>query len=135
MAVLLDSNVLIALIVEDHVHHQGAENWFKNSHEKFATCPITQGSLIRFLIREGQESAIASDVLTSICSNPRHEFWKDEIEFTEFDLKPISGHRQVADFYLANLARSKCGKLVTFDVGMYGYHKDVVELITELKLN
>ncbi len=54
MTVLLDSNVLIALLVDDHVHHAAAETWFVGTSGNFATCPITQGSLIRLLIREGQ---------------------------------------------------------------------------------
>jgi len=28
VTVLLDANVLIALLVDDHVHHEAAENWF-----------------------------------------------------------------------------------------------------------
>ncbi len=130
MAVLLDSNVLISLIVQDHIHHEKAEFWFKNNREKFATCPITQGSLIRFLLREGQDSDFASGILMEICSNPRHEFWMDEIGFSDFKLEQIIGHRQVTDFYLAQLARVKQGKLVTFDSGLHGFHKDVVDLIT-----
>ena len=49
MTVLLDANVLIALLVDDHVHHQAAENWFVGMTGDFATCPITQGSLTRLL--------------------------------------------------------------------------------------
>ena len=52
-AVLLDANVLIAVVVEDHVHHGQAEAWFVASGANFATCPITQDSLMRLLIREG----------------------------------------------------------------------------------
>ncbi len=33
MTVLLDANVLIALLVEDHVHHGAAEDWFGDSLE------------------------------------------------------------------------------------------------------
>ena len=59
MTVLLDANVLIALLVDDHVHHAAAENWFADLDGSFATCPITQGSLMRLLIREGQAAATA----------------------------------------------------------------------------
>ncbi len=48
MTVLLDANVLIALLVDDHVHHGAAENWFVGMSGNFATCPITQGSLATF---------------------------------------------------------------------------------------
>ena len=57
MTVLLDANVLMALLIDDHVHHQAAENWFVGMTGGFATCPITQGSLMRLLIREGQSAA------------------------------------------------------------------------------
>jgi predicted nucleic acid-binding protein len=50
---LLDANVLIALVVAEHVHHDAAAEWLSASDETFATCPITQGSLIRFLLRRG----------------------------------------------------------------------------------
>ena len=59
MTVLLDANVLIALLVDDHVHHAAAENWFAGLDGNFATCPVTQGSLLRLLIREGQPTATA----------------------------------------------------------------------------
>ena len=63
MTVLLDANVLIALLVDDHVHHGAAENWFVGMSGNFATCPITQGSLMRLLIREGQPASAAREIL------------------------------------------------------------------------
>ena len=47
VATLLDANVLIALVVDDHVHHDAAETWFSASSGRFATCPSTEGSLTR----------------------------------------------------------------------------------------
>ena len=63
MTVLLDANVLIALLVDDHVHHEAAENWLAEVSGHFATCPITQGSLMRLLVREGQSAAAAHAIL------------------------------------------------------------------------
>ena len=63
MTVLLDANVLIALLVDDHVHHGAAENWFVGMSDNFATCPITQGSLMRLLVREGQPTSAARELL------------------------------------------------------------------------
>jgi uncharacterized protein len=54
MTILLDANVLIALVVADHGHHDAVETWLAGVTDRFATCPITQGSLVRLLIREGQ---------------------------------------------------------------------------------
>ena len=66
MTILLDANVLIALVVEDHVHHDAAESWFARSTEPIATCPITQGSLVRLLIREGQPAQAAVAVVSAL---------------------------------------------------------------------
>ena len=43
---LLDANVLIALTTPEHTLNNRAAAWFRAGH-KFATCPITQGALIR----------------------------------------------------------------------------------------
>ena len=51
---LADGNLLIALTVEDHIHHDRALTWFETVEPVLATCPITEGTLLRFLIREGQ---------------------------------------------------------------------------------
>jgi hypothetical protein len=82
VTVLLDANVLIALLVDDHVHHAAAENWFSALTGSFATCPITQGSLMRLLIREGQPAAAARAVLDGTTADPRHEFWPDDVPYT-----------------------------------------------------
>ena len=69
MTVLLDANVLVALLVDDHVHHVAAENWLVGTRGNFATCPITQGSLMRLLIREGQPAATAQAVLSGTAAD------------------------------------------------------------------
>jgi toxin-antitoxin system PIN domain toxin len=128
-AVLLDANVLIALIVEEHVHHGQAEAWFVASRTGFATCPITQGSLMRLLIREGQSAETARSVLQEIASSPRHEFWPDNASYHDIPVAGIIGHRQVTDAYLARLARSYSTRLATFDQALAKLHADVADLI------
>jgi uncharacterized protein len=71
---LHDANVLIALVVLEHVHHDAAADWLAASDSKFATCPITQGSLVRFLVRTGQSATAARDVVGAIESAAHHEF-------------------------------------------------------------
>jgi uncharacterized protein len=107
VTVLLDANVLIALLVEDHVHHGAAEDWFVGISGSFATCPITQGSLMRLLIREGQEASAAQEILTGTVADPRHEFWPDDVPYSAVPTQGIIGHRQVTDAYLARLARAR----------------------------
>lgn len=129
MTTLLDANVLIALVVTDHVHHDLAEDWFAGSDDTFATCPITEGSLLRLLIRAGQTAGSAQAILKAVKDNERHEFWPDSVTFDDVPLHGILGHRQVTDAYLAQLARSQGGRLATFDQGLAQLHSDVADLL------
>jgi toxin-antitoxin system PIN domain toxin len=129
---LLDANVLIALVVSDHLHHDAAEKWFAASHDRFATCPITEGSLLRLLLREGQTAHDAQAVLDAVRHSERHEFWPDSVCYCDVPLNGVLGHRQVADAYLAQLVRSHDGRLATFDQGLAKLHPDVTDLLPTL---
>ena len=129
MTVLLDANVLIALLIADHVHHGAAESWFVDLDGNFATCPITQGSLLRMLIREGYPAADARTLLTEATADARHEFWADDVSYATVPVQGIIGHGQVTDAYLANLARVRRARIATFDMGLAKLHADVADLI------
>ena len=129
MTILLDANVLIALVVQDHVHHHAAEAWFAGTTAAIATCPITQGSLVRLLIREGQTAQVATAVVSALTAEPRHEFWPDDAAFDAVSLNGVIGHRQVTDAYLAHLARVRSGRLATFDHGLAKLHADIADLV------
>ncbi|MEB3983558.1 PIN domain-containing protein [Mycobacterium sp. 663a-19] len=135
MTTLLDANVLIALVVTEHVHHDAAVEWLSASDSEFATCPITQGSLVRFLVRKGQSAVVARDVVGAIEAVTRHEFWPDGVSFAHVELEGVVGHRQVTDAYLAQLARSRNGKLATLDSGLAYQHSDVAVLIPTAAIN
>ena len=128
--VLLDANLLIALVVEDHVHHGPAERWVLDRPSAFATCPVTQGSLIRFLVREGASGHEARSFLHDVLAHDRHRFWSDDIGYDRVELGAVVGHRQVTDAYLAGLARAKGGSLATLDGGLAAVHPDVAELVS-----
>lgn len=129
MTTLLDSNVLIALVVAEHVHHEAATEWLASSAVGFATCPITQGSLLRFLLRSGSTTSVAREVLVAIQASDRHEFWSDAVSFSDVRLGGVIGHRQVTDAYLAQLARRNDGQLATLDTGLAHLHCDVAVLV------
>lgn len=129
MTALLDANVLIALVVNDHVHHDAAAEWLSTSDTAFATCPITEGGLVRFLLRAGQSAAAAQEVVGAVSTHERHEFWSDSISFADVALGGVIGHRQVTDAYLAELARRNAGELATLDKGLAHLHKDVARLV------
>ncbi|GJJ22522.1 MULTISPECIES: TA system VapC family ribonuclease toxin [Mycolicibacterium] len=130
MTALLDSNVLIALVVVEHVHHENAVEWLTSFDAGFATCPITQGSLLRFLLRAGHTASAAREVVSAVEAVDRHEFWPDSVSFVDVRLDGVMGHRQVTDAYLAQLARQHGGQLATLDTGLAHLHHDVAVLVS-----
>lgn len=129
MTALLDANALIALVVHDHVHHGVVVAWWREGTVDVATTPSTQGSLLRFLVREGVGAQTAVAVLHGVTRHRRHVFWPDDLPYAEVDLRPVSGHRQVTDAYLAAMARARTGVVVTLDQGFAASHPDVTELL------
>ncbi|MFM7509814.1 MAG: hypothetical protein ACKO5A_09745 [Actinomycetota bacterium] len=71
-AFLADGNLLVALVVSDHVHHGTAVEWFERTEPSLATCPITEGTLIRFLARRcvaQQQVGPAAGVVTGAATS------------------------------------------------------------------
>ncbi len=120
---LLDSNALIALATPEHSLNLRAAAWFVRGH-RFATCPITQGALFRFHLRAGAGATVESarQLLKSISSLPRHEFWPDDVSYLEMSTKGIVGHRQITDAYLVLLAQKHDGLVVTMDQSLAAVH-------------
>ncbi len=126
---LADGNVLVALTVVEHVHHDLAINWFENGQPKLATCPITEGTLVRFLMRSGQTAINAMAVLEAIRSEDWHVFWPDALPLERVYLAGVIGHRQVTDAYLVALARHNDARVVTLDRGLAALHPKHVHLL------
>jgi toxin-antitoxin system PIN domain toxin len=129
VTLLLDGNVLVALTVVEHVHHDAAASWFASTSESFATTPITQGTLLRFLVRSGTTSADAMVVLERLLQHARHEFWPDADPYHVAMLRGVVGHRQITDAYLVASARARGGRLATFDRGIAAAYADAVVAI------
>jgi uncharacterized protein len=125
---LLDANVLIALTVAEHEHHERATVWAEKT-ERFALCPIVEGALVRFLIRIGEHPRTSLEVLRALHAMERCDFWGDSISYAEVALTLVQGHRQVADAYLAGLAGARGGLLATFDQSLAGALPDQVRLV------
>jgi toxin-antitoxin system PIN domain toxin len=131
MTVLADSSVLIALYVPEHVHHPQAVAWRDSLRGHYATCPITQGALVRFAVREGAAPKDVRLLLQDLEDDAAHEFWGDDIRYIDVPLWGVIGHRQVTDAYLAQLARHRGGTLATFDAGLALTHPDVAQVISQ----
>jgi len=143
-AYLLDVNVLMAISWPDNANHSAAQRWFRD-HMKagWATCPMTQAAFIRLSSnRSVTENALhpsaAITLLERNSQNDYHEFWSDNLTFTDA-VAPfrgrIIGHQQITDAYLLGLAIRKKARLVTFDKAIAallppGTHKSdwIVEL-------
>ncbi|MCY3577609.1 MAG: VapC toxin family PIN domain ribonuclease [bacterium] len=129
MTALLDGNVLVALTISEHVHHDQAWDWFDSRDDPFATCPITQGTLLRYLLRAGETTQAALGALHQIVELRQHVFWPDEIGYDLSMMSGVIGHRQVTDAYLVELASYFGGSLATLDKALAALHGHSVELI------
>lgn len=124
MVPLLDVNVLIALVWPVHVHHELAHQWFAQNHQHgWSTCPLTQLGFVRVsmqpaVVKTPIPFGDAWRALEQMIANPTHQFWP--IESGLLDVRPelrrrVSGHQQLADAVLLELAIRHHGRLVTFD--------------------
>jgi predicted nucleic acid-binding protein len=125
---LLDANVLIALTVAEHEHHELVSSWAAGG-QRFALCPVVEGSLVRFLIRIGESARAAKELLIAVHATPRCAFWPDSLTYRDAPLEDVIGPRQVTDSYLAGLAGSNGGILATLDQALAARFSTTVELI------
>lgn len=124
MAVLLDVNVLVALLWKDHDDYPAAQRWFhQNEKNGWATCPFTQAAFVRLVSnpsysRNSVKPPEAIALLEENLRHPSHEFWPDSISFADAaaHLRPdLTGHKQITDAYLLGLAIHRRAKFATFD--------------------
>jgi len=125
---LLDVNVLIASVFQDHPHFARATK-FVEELEHFYTCPTTQGGFLRFATRPWKDNsgleqpprlsmAEAHAKLKELTAVTGHAFLPDDIAFTELALRSMSGHKQWTDAYLLKLARRHKLRLASLESRM-----------------
>jgi toxin-antitoxin system PIN domain toxin len=141
---LLDVNILVALMDEDHVHHQLAHDWFEDNKEAgWASCPLTENGLLRMFsnpafIDPPVPLPELIGLLERFCERSVHHFWSDDVSLRDpstFFMAAVRGYRQLTDVYLLGLAVKHRGKLVTFDGGaplaaVVGAKREHLEVIT-----
>ena len=125
---LLDANAVIALVIAEHEHHDRVAAWITQA-DRIALCPITEGAMVRYLIRVGETTATTSQLLAALRQSPRVDFWPDSISYTDVALEHVTGHRQVTDAYLASLAASHQARLATLDQALAAKLENTVDLI------
>ena len=134
MTWLLDGNVLVALRLDSHVHHRRVHRWFATlKRDRFATCVITQGTLLRLHMKTAEDASAAAawQALKDIAAHPKHEWWGDGLNFLKVPHRHLQGSSQVTDAWLAELARRRNGRLATLDSGLAILHPDVAVLLPE----
>lgn len=122
---LLDVNVLLALVWDQHVHHGRAHACFPDVADDFATAPMTESGLVRLLLTPAitGRAVTAGEALTAlrgIRSLPGWRFLADDASLatTSVDTAILVGRRQVTGLHLVALcAAHGCG-LATFDAGL-----------------
>jgi toxin-antitoxin system PIN domain toxin len=134
---LLDVNLLMALLWENHEHHAKARLWFKNVFA-FATCPVVQLGFARVsshpLLGYGLTPELAFGVLRLFTADPRHEFIPDDLSCADRVVRTelMTGANQITDRYLVALARQHGLSLATLDQPLAKSFADemgVVELL------
>ena len=124
MSVLLDVNVLIALVDGQHINHEAAHDWFgSNARQGWRTCPLTENGLVRIISHSKYPNGVASaalglDLLRRLTELPGHSFWPDDVSLVDsrlFDVQHLLTSSQITDAYLLGLAVKNGGRLATFD--------------------
>ena len=117
---LLDVNLLMALLWQNHEEHARARRWLRGRPE-FATCPLGQLGFVRIsshpTLGYGMLPAQALHVLRRLLADPRHRFVADDLGCEDHSLQAdrIMGANHVTDHYLVALARRHGMTLITFD--------------------
>ena len=124
MIALPDLNVLIALLDPQHVHHDPSHHWFaQHSSAGWATCPLTQNSVLRIIGHPRYPNspgslAVVIPLLVGLFSHPHHQFWADVLSWsatTAIHGDQLVANGQITDVYLFTLVVPYHGMLVTFD--------------------
>jgi uncharacterized protein len=119
---LLDVNVLIAFVDENHVHHRYVRNWFfRRGEASWGMCAFTEAGFLRVTTRErtgGLTILQAADLLAQLRLRSGYRYWSITESWTQI-VAPfasrIYGHQQVTDAYLLGVAVKESGILVTMD--------------------
>jgi hypothetical protein len=138
---LADANVLLALLSEQHKHHEIASRWFGNVRTGEAIlCRVVQLALIRLLGNPAvmQENAIPASkawaLIAHLMEDERVVFAIEPPGLDSFVPKllnyPVPTNKLVSDAYLAAFSLAGSMRLVTFDQGFKQFRGVDLELLS-----
>ena len=141
---LLDVNVLLALAWPNHLHHDAAHEWFAAQRAGgWASCTLTQSAFVRLSCQPSVVKTVitiqdAMQILEANLAAAEHVFWPLEHPIPELTGEircRVTGHRQLADALLLDLAIRRQGRLATFDGRIEGLlptdstHRSALEVL------
>ncbi|MST49321.1 PIN domain-containing protein [Mobiluncus porci] len=129
MKYLLDANVLIAVSSDTHPDHEKALTWIRKGGD-FLICPIAQGALVRYFLQVGHPIETARNYLLQLSSFEGCTTITDDLTYDNANLEGITGHKQVTDVYLAELAKHQEALLATLDQKIALLRPDLVFLVS-----
>jgi uncharacterized protein len=118
---LLDVNVFLALVSENHIHHQLVTAWFNTPGLRWAICPFTEAGFLRNATapRSGQITmSEATAVLARMTQEPGYHHLPIAADWQTLCspfFTRLYGTKQVTDAYLLGLALREGLVLVTMD--------------------
>ena len=124
MPYLLDVNMLIALLDENHIHHRRATKWFlAEGQNNWLSSPTTQNGAIRVMSgsKYGPTSFSPASVveqLRTLMEETVHTFVADDATLLDpesIDHANLRQTKQITDTYLLALAASHQAHLATLD--------------------
>jgi len=101
MRLLLDVNVLVALLDEAHIHHAVAQSLIAQPSLKIATCALTENSVLRVLNLPGYSAygpagfeAVRAQI-GQLCKDTDHAFWPCDVTLkddSKINWSSVMGH-------------------------------------------
>lgn len=121
---LPDVNVLVAIALPGHVHHDQAHAWLAAT-EGFLLTPTTESGFLRLVLNPAISGAeidgrAALSTLADIAAHARAGFVPDDASFRSaaIDASGLTTRHRVTDLHLVDLAARHQARLVTFDRGI-----------------
>jgi predicted nucleic acid-binding protein len=137
---LLDVNVFVALLAENHIHHQVVTSWFNSPGLQWAICALTEAGFLRNATapRPGQITMHeATAVLAVMAQHAGYSYLLITADWRTLCspfFKRLYGTKQVTDAYLLGLAVRENLVLVTLDkaiLHLAGEHQNHVLLLNQ----
>jgi predicted nucleic acid-binding protein len=104
------------------------EDWAAEQSE-LALCPISEGAIVRYLVRMGVPAALVRRSMAAVYSHHGWTFLPDSVSYSQADLDAVTGHRQVTDAYLVALAAANKAVLATLDQALAAMYPESSHLV------